>query len=314
MAQFADINDIKFFVVNSETTAAFANNVFSEEYPNYQFNNSTPVDLVALSDNYEIKPPVLLQGNVDGSGAVATITNNRLVTSTTNGFFNNCVLGDYLFAEDGGLDALIMLGKISDILTDKIVELDVVPANLTYTGGVAANNTDRDIYRLPKNSPGLPFKASESFYMVIQNPDFDSVDNLGLHNAIPIIDYTQATTIADVFGYGGTQTGNSFINTTYFGLVYISNLNDATHGLQNSQLSYGAGSIPCTISPISTLSQQFSTPQTPLANSDIPYWSVYLVNPYGAGVSILPKNTAYKVEMSNNIPVKLIQTGQPINP
>jgi hypothetical protein len=305
MAQFRDIENVKFFVVNSETTAAFANNVFSETYPNLNFDNTSPVNLTTLSNNYEIKPPVFLGENTE----TATITSAGLVTSTESGFFNTCVLGDYLFAEDGGLDSLIMLGKIVNIISNTQVQLDGVPPNITYTG-LAANNTDRNIYRLPKNSPGLPFKASDSFYMVIQNPDYDDDDNAGKHNAIPLINYLQPTAIADVFGYGGTVTGNNFLNMTYFAFVYLSNINDATHGLTNSQISYGSNSVPCTISPISTLSQQISEPVSPLSQSDIPYWSVYLVNPYGVGVSILPKNTSYKVEMSNNIPVKLIETGE----
>ena len=308
MAQFADIFDVKFFVVNNETTAAFTNNVFkggANAFPNESFNNTSPVDLTTLSTNYEMLPPALL-----GTGelsSVATIYSDGSVVSSESGFFDTCAEGDYLFVDDGGLDSLLMLGKIASKESSTEVILESPPANIVYSG-ILANNEDRNIYHLHKNSPGLPFKANSSFYMVIKNPDYDDVDNLGLHNAIPYIDYTQTAPSSDVFAYGGTQTGNNTLNLTYFSIVYISAINNATNGLTSSNIVYGSGSIPCTISPISTLSQQLATPLTgTVSQEDIPYWSVYLVNPYGTATSLLPKNTSYRVEIASNIPVRKLQ-------
>jgi hypothetical protein len=78
MAQFADINEVKFFLVNSETTAAFTNNTFSGSFPNEVFNNTSPVNLTTLSNNYEIKPPVILTG--DTEGATADISSAGVIT------------------------------------------------------------------------------------------------------------------------------------------------------------------------------------------------------------------------------------------
>lgn len=305
MAYLRTIEDVKYFVVNSTTTAAFTNNVFSEAFPNQTFTNTTPVNLVTLSNNYEIKPPALIEGS--NEGGTATINSNGTVVSTSPNFFSPCTVGDYLFVEDGGLDALNMLGKIASKQSNFQVTLESVPGNINF-GVLGANNEDRTIYHLSKTSPGLPFGENASFYMVIKNPDYDDDDNSGLHNAIPYIDNTITSQSADVFAYGGTQSGNNTVNPTYLAIVYISTLGNPTDGLTNDSISY-TNTVPCTITPVSTLSQQFTTPSESdaISASDIPYWSVYLVNPYGTSSSVLPKGTAYRIEIDSDIPVKKLE-------
>ena len=112
MAYTRPVDFVKYFVVNSTTTAAFTNNVFSEAYPNAAFDNPTPVNLVALSNNYEIKLPTLLQGSTEGG--TADINSNGSITSASPNFFAPCAVGDYLFVERGGIDALNMLGRIAE--------------------------------------------------------------------------------------------------------------------------------------------------------------------------------------------------------
>jgi hypothetical protein len=301
MAYLRTIEDVKYFVVNSTTTAAFTNNIFSESFPNIDFDNTTPVNLTTLSANYEIKPPSILGENLN----TATINSNGTVTSSESGFFNGCGVGDYLFVERGGLDALNMLGKIASKQNNQEVTLESVPQNVIYSG-LGANNEDVSIYHLSKNSPGLPFGENASFYMVIKNPDYDGEDNAGLHNAIPYIDPTITSPSEDVFAYGGNQFGNSTVNPTYLAIVYISIVGDSTSGLTNGQVSY-TNTIPCTITPVSTLSQQFTVPLAGVTASDIPYWSVYLINPYGNTSSLLPKGTTYRIEIDSEIPVKKLE-------
>jgi hypothetical protein len=314
MAYLRPIEDVKYFVVNSTTTAAFTNNIFSESFPNESFNNTTPVNLTTLSANYEIKPPTLLQGSIEG--ATADISSSGVVTSASSGFFNSCGVGDYLFVEDGGLDALNMLGKIASKQNNQEVTLENVPGNLIYTQPTIlsppVNNLDRTIYHLSKNSPGLPFGENASFYMVIKNPDYTL--NSGLHDAIPYIDYTITSSSEDVFAYGGNQSGNSTVNPTYLAIVYISTLGNPTDGLTNTSISY-TNTVPCTITPVSTLSQQFTTPSESdaISASDIPYWSVYLINPYGNTSSLLPKGTTYRIEIDREIPVKKLEI-TPVTP
>jgi hypothetical protein len=305
MAYLRPIEDVKYFVVNSTTTSAFTNNIFSESFPNEAFTSTTPVNLTTLSNSYEIKPPTLLEGSIED--ATASISSSGVVTSASSGFFNGCGAGDYLFVERGGLDALNMLGKIASKESSQQVTLESVPQNVIYTG-IAANNEDVNIYHLSKNSPGLPFGENASFYMVIKNPDYDDFDNRGLHNAIPYIDYTITSTSNDVFAYGGNTQGNSTVNPTYLAIVYISTLGNPTDGLTNTSISY-TNTVPCTITPVSTLSQQFTTPSESdaISASDIPYWSVYLINPYGNTSSTLPKGTAYRIEIDSEIPVKKLE-------
>lgn len=313
MAYLRTIENVKYFVVNSETTDAFTR-TFSESFPNANFNNATPVNLATLSNNYEIKPPTIL-GNTEG--ATATINSNGTIVptnSTTNPtFFGPCEVGDYLFVEDGGIDALNMLGRIATKNSATSVTLEKAPKNITY--GTFGNNLNRTIYHLSKTSPGLPFGENASFYMVIKNPDYDDGDNAEKHNAIPYIDPSISVVNEDVFAYGGTASGNNIVNPTYLAIVYISQISEATNGLTNNGISY-TNTIPCTITPISTLSQQLTQPPfgTVLTQSNIPRWSVYLVNPYGTDSTNLPKNTAYRIEVDTDIPVRKIQLPSIIDP
>jgi hypothetical protein len=255
-------------------------------------------------------------GNLEG--ATATINSNGTIVPTNSiqnpTFFGPCTVGDYLFVEDGGLDALNMLGKIASKQSNLQVTLESVPGNINF-GVFGANNEDRTIYHLSKNSPGLPFGENASFYMVIKNPDYE--EESGDHDAIPYIDNTITSQSADVFAYGGTQSGNNTVNPTYLAIVYISTLGNPTDGLTNDSISY-TNTVPCTITPVSTLSQQFTTPteSDAISASDIPYWSVYLVNPYGTSSSVLPKGTAYRIEIDSDIPVKQLEltpTAPPID-
>jgi hypothetical protein len=84
-----------------------------------------------------------------------------------------------------------MLGKIASKQNNAQVTLENVPGNIVYTsyfGGPPVNNLNRTIYHLHKDSPGLPFKANQSFYMVIKNPDFDTIVFYGFY-AEEIEDY-----------------------------------------------------------------------------------------------------------------------------
>lgn len=310
MAYTRPIENVKYFVVNNETTDAFTRS-FSESFPNANFNNATPVNLATLSNNYEIKPPTLLQGSNEGGNA--DINSNGTVVSTSPNFFAPCQVGDYLFVEDGGIDALNMLGRIATKNSATSVTLEKAPGNITYGG--FGNNLNRTIYHLSKTSPGLPFGENASFYMVIKNPDYDDEDNGGKHNAIPYIDPSISVVSEDVFAYGGTASGNNIVNPTYLAIVYISEISQATNGLTNDGISY-TNTIPCTITPVSTLSQQLTEPPfgTILTQSNIPRWSVYLVNPYGTDSTNLPKNTAYRIEVDTDIPVRQIQLPSTVDP
>jgi len=303
MAYLRYISGVKYFVVNDETTAAFTNNVFSETFPNYDFDNVTPVDLTTLSDDYEIKLPVKLGENVNNG----TINSNGTVTSSESGFFSSCEVGDYLFVQRGEEKDLNILGKIKVINSATIVTLESVPQNVIY-GGLGANNANKNIYHLSKNSVGLPFGENSSFYMLIQNSDYDDDENFELHNSIPYINPTVTSVSDDYFAYGGSASGNNIINPKYFAIVPISTISNATDGLTNAQISY-VDSIPCTITPISTLSQQLTIPSESdaISASDIPYWSVYLINPYGLTSSSILKNTTYKIEIDDQIPVRKLE-------
>ena len=310
MAYLRSLGNVKYFVVNDETTSAFTNNVFSETFPNYDFDNATPINLTTLSDNYEIKLPVKLGENVNN----ATINPNGTITTVESGFFNSCQVGDYLFVQRGGEKDLNILGKIKVKNSATQVTLESIPKNVIYAG-LGANNANKNIYHLSKDSVGFPFGENNSFYMVIQNTDYDDDESFELHNSIPYINPTVTSVSDDYFAYGGTLSGNNIINPKYFAIVPISTISDATDGFTNAQISY-TDSISCTITPISTLSQQFTVPSESdaISASDIPYWSVYLVNPYGDTSFSILKNTTYKIEIDLEIPVRKLEITPTISP
>jgi hypothetical protein len=291
MATLKTPTAVKFFLKNPATIAAFKNTTFSLTYPNNSFNNSTPVNLVTLSNENEIKLPTLLGTALFGDDASAP---NKVESATA--IFNTCAVGDYLlFNNGGGPDDLEVLGKIFEIDTtggDAYESITLVK-NSTFDSGATAV----DIYRLSLASVGTPFKVDESFYMVVKNPDMTT----GAHNGILSIEALINSPNTDLFGYGNIRT----VNTTYFKFRKISNVHLADEGLDETAIN-SETNIMCTVTGVSTLSYQTQQPELNIPTSAIPYWSVYEINPYGDSTTYIDKSTMYRIELSNSIPFKEI--------
>jgi hypothetical protein len=282
---------VKFFLKNPATTAAFKNTTFSLIYPNSAFNNSTPVNLVTLSNENEIKPPTLIGAALFGDDASAL---NKVESTTA--IFNTCAVGDYiLFDNGGGPDDLQVLGQILTITTTggDAYESVTLVKNSTFDSGATAVN----IYILSLASVGTPFKVSEPFYMVVKNPNMSSARHDGILSIETLINAPNV----DLFGYGGIRT----INPTYFKFRKISKVHLADEGLDDTEIA-AETNIMCTVTGVSTLSYQFQEPELDIADSDIPYWSVYEINPYGDSTTYIDKSTIYRIEIDNPLPFKAI--------
>jgi len=283
---------IKFFVKNAETTAAFIQNEFlgdegsPDAFPNASFTNTTPVNLPTLSSNYEIKFPVYL-GTASVSTSSFTVTSDA---SPTN--FLNAYVGDYILYDNGsGTGDFRVLGKIATIAgDDESVTLAKYPP---ITGGAVP------IYLLSKDANYSGFSAASNFYMVIKNADYTTAK----HNGVLNIDSTINSAVSSVFAYGPSNT----INPTYFSIRRISKTNIADESQIDSTL------VPSTIIPITKYADGIF-PIDGALEDQIPYWSVYEINPYGSTSTNLNKNTLYRIDVpSNSLPSKKIDidTGGP---
>lgn len=291
MATLKTPSSVKFFLKNPATTAAFKNTTFSSTYPNSNFNNSTPVNLVTLSNENEIKPPTLLGTALFGDDASAL---NKVESTTA--IFNTCAIGDYiLFNNGGGIDDLQILGQILTIDTtgDDAYENVTLVKNSSFDSGATAVN----IYILSLASVGTPFKVSEPFYMVVKNPNM----SFSRHDGILSIEALINAPNVALFGYGGIRT----INPTYFKFRKISKVHLADEGLDDTEIA-AETNIMCTVTGVSTLSYQFQQPELDIPDSAIPYWSVYEINPYGDSTTYIDKSTIYRIEVDNSLPFKAI--------
>jgi hypothetical protein len=291
MATLKTTSSVKFFLKNPATTAAFKNTTFSSTYPNNDFDNSTPVNLVTLSNENEIKPPTLLGTALFGDDASAL---NKVESTTA--IFNTCAIGDYiLFNNGGGIDDLQVLGQILTIDTtgDDAYENVTLVKNSPFDSGATAVN----IYILSLASVGTPFKVSEPFYMVVKNPNM----SFSRHDGILSIEALINAPNVDLFGYGGIRT----INPTYFKFRKISKVHLADEGLDDTEIA-AETNIMCTVTGVSTLSYQFQQPELDIPDSAIPYWSVYEINPYGDSTTYIDKSTIYRIEVDNSLPFKAI--------
>ena len=272
--------DVRFFLKTPETTAAFTTpftgEVAEEVYPNATFTNTSPVDLISLAQNNQVIFPTL----------IATITTNSTttVTSGTAGAFDNVEIGDSILyrtsAEDTGV--LKVLGQVAAIANG---------TSLTLTKNSPITGTTQVAYRLSKHNNTAGFNPADNFYMVVKNVDYDLDSNN--HDAVLNINTGATSTTSVTFAYGPNKT----IKSTYFALDRISK-----EGIPDEREATPV-SITCTIKGISAFSEPSMFPTTTINTDNIPYWSIYEINPLGETSETLRKNTIYRINvLTNSLP------------
>lgn len=288
---------VKFFLKNTATTAAFTATFKGgtiSPYPKADFS-----DLSSISQ-YEIISPILLGNALFGTAAPATnkVDNDGDFDFTDSFSGYTPAVGDYLLFDNGvdGEANLQVLGKIASFVGTDIVILDKVPTALS-TSGVGGKN----IYLFPSSVSGNAFSPEDNFYLVLKNPDFVTGSNK--HDSVLNIDTAVTTPASTVFGYGVNRTANP----TYFKTIRISQNAIVDSGLNTTEIleENTNNNIPSKIIPISTYAQG-STSIGPINLDQIPFWSVYEVNPYGDTSSVFNKQTFYKVQIEESLPAKQV--------
>lgn len=269
--------DVRFFLKTPETTAAFTTTFTGsgaeEVYPVAAFNNTSPIDLIALAQNYQVIFPTEL-------GAVTT-NSTTSVTSGTSGAFDDVEIGDTILyrtsAEDAG--ALKVLGQVEDVISG---------TSLTLTKNSPITGTTQVAYRFSKHNNTAGFNPADNFYMVVKNVDYvlDSAD----HDAVLNINTAATSTTANTFAWGPNRN----VKTTYFTIDRISK-----EGIPDER-EVTPVSIACTIKGVSTLSEPSMFPTTTIPTDTIPFWSVYEINPLGNTTEALRKNTIYRINIPTN--------------
>ena len=276
---FKTFSDIRFFLKTPETTEAFTTPFTGEGaeevYPTETFNNTSPINLISLAQNYQITFPTLL-------GAI-TFSNSSPTVEGASGIFADVEIGDFILyktsAEDTG--ALKVLGKVANVVDDTEITL-TKNSPISSGGGITYNG-----YLFHKNNNVSAFNPTENFYMAVKNSDYSSS---GSHNGVLNINTAATTASSGVFAYGGGRV----INPTYFVIQRISK-----EGIPDERET-STVNLMCTIKGISTLSEPSMFPTTTIPTDTIPYWSIYEVNPLGDTSESLKKDTVYRINIPGN--------------
>jgi hypothetical protein len=295
MAAEKNFTEIRYFVKNSTTTAAFSQTFIGNStgvagaYP-WAVLDNTPGFSSLVADN-EIKFPTLLTGNCTLTNASTTVT---AVSPATP--FVNAAVGDYLLYNDGaGVDNLKVLGVIATKTSSSVVVL--AKANTVVTTGAYP------VYLLKKGGASVGFKADSSFYILVKSTNFPTGGTL--RDAVLWLDvpgtHTNPTsaTAAPSLGWGANSPVN--LNPEYFNFIEISVSNAADEPLNPIDES---ADIPCSIKRISGYvnSGNFTS------NDQFPYWVAYEVNPFGDFAASLDKKTTFKIQFSEDLPAGQLGT------
>jgi hypothetical protein len=276
MPAFKTFTDIRFFLKTPETTTAFTTPFTGSGaevvYPNENFNNTSPIDLIALAQNYQVVFPTEL-------GAVTT--NSTTTVTGASGIFDDVEEGDSILyrtsTEDAG--ALKVLGQVAEVVSG---------TEITLTKNAPITGTTQVAYRFSKHNNTTGFNPADNFYMLVKNVDY--VNDSENHDAVLNINTSATSTTSTTFAYGPNRT----VKSTYFAIERISK-----EGLPDERESSPV-SIMCTIKGISTLSEPSMFPTTTIPSNTIPYWSVYEINPLGNTSEVFRKNTIYRINVPTN--------------
>jgi hypothetical protein len=283
--------EVKFFLKNTATTTAFTTTFKggATPYPLEDFS-----DLDATIGDYEIVSPTKLSTTKALFGTSASATNKVDVVGGSTNIFGSVLAGDYLLFDNGtdGEANLQLLGVVKTTGTTSVT-LENVPTALADSGV-----DGKTIYRFPKTVAGNAFVPGDNFYLVVKNPDFST--GSGLHDSVLNIDTTASSASSTVFAYSVNRT----VNPTYFKTIQISQNAVVDAGLTTAEIG-DQENVPSKITAISTYAQG-STTIGPTNTSQIPYWSVYEINPYADTSSVFNKQTFYKVQIEESLPAKQI--------
>jgi hypothetical protein len=309
-------SDIRFFVKNPETTKAFEeipftgtidgylglNNVTKIPYPNEDFDNTNDgvypfIDLENLSDNYELKTPVL-KGVGSATGTVVTGTN----------IFTNVQVDTYLLYRDsegtygGDYDGLKVLGYViqrvsnSQLNLSANVPLEVEGMDIEIFTWNGANNAEF--------LNNFNFHFQDSFYMVVKNPNYTASSSGGNHDAILLIDTERTSADYTNFPQPFAYSNSRILNPKYFSLQRISKVFNPTKPETDQNGDPIVVNIPCSIKGVSKWSEKSMFANTNITDGDdrIPFWSVYEIDPNPGSNIHLDRKSFYRLTINTTTP------------
>jgi len=286
MAEIKNFTEIRYFVKNSTTTAAFAQTFIGSstgEGAAYPWDNlDTDTRFTNIINNYEMKFPTLLTGNCTLTDESDTVT---AVSPATP--FLNAAVGDYLLYDDGsGIDNLKVLGVIETKTSSSVVVL-AKPAVVT--------TDDYPVYILKKGGASVGFKANSSFYLLVRTSSFGALRDGVIWLSAPGTHGTPDLATAEPsLGWGGSTGVPVNVNPEYFNFYEISVSNAADEPL----IPIVETDIPCSIKRISGYANSGNFDNT----DQYPYWVAYEVNPFADSSVSLDKKTTFKVQFSEDLP------------
>lgn len=306
-----EYTDIRFFIKNSETKKAFVDTSFTGTangylqddgvtkiiYPNENFDNSIGdapyIDLPYLSDAYELKIPEFLDnGGVGEDGFTVTGLSDC---------FANVPIDTYLLYRitDSNIDlnGLKVLGYIQSKTSDSEVVLSSLAPEETQGESLELFSWTGELNA--EDLSVLNFKFQDSFYMVVRNADYTT----GNHDAVLQIDTSKTSANYTTYPQPFAYSPDKILNPNYFTLQRISKSKDPL----TPEMS--VVNIPCSIKGVSKWSEKELIDNTLSINSNnVPFWSVYEINPNSVPNQHLDKKTFYRLTINATDPGGLPST------
>lgn len=262
--------EIRYFVKNSVTNAAFRDKVFyganstgqpySAGYPNSAGTTAGPYDISA----HEIR-------GLEDSATTITVTSGDLTVSVGDTILDSTFVGAYVYNIANPFSP-VFLGVIASVTDSDTFESvsQITPG--TYTFGYMKSNT------VNFNN----FRRGEAFYVLI------SVDN-------PSSITSSFPSIRGVTTNYSTATKTGDTDDTYIAMNRVSN-----PGVPNT--SAVPVSVPCTVKRVNNFLGGNSANTYFKTNNDKPFWVCWEVNPYGDSSTKLSAYTRYSVEIDEDLP------------
>jgi len=288
MSAEKNFTEIRYFVKNSTTTAAFAQTFIGSstgEGAAYPWDNlDGDSRFTSIISNYEMKFPIELAQTCTLTSGSKTVT----ATSSTPFATASAAIGDYLLYDDGsGIDNLKVAGVIETVSSGSVVYLN---KNAIVTTG------PYPIFLLKKGGASVGFKANSSFYLLVRSSSFVSPlrDGVIWLSAPGTHANPTAATAEPSLGWGGGTGVPVNVNPEYFNFYEISVPNAADEPL----IPIVETDIPCSIKRISGYANSGNF----IDEDQYPYWVAYEVNPFGNSSFSLDKKTTFKIQFSEDLP------------
>lgn len=225
--------------------------------------------------DYEITIPVDL-------GEVIDITNNTTTVIADAAVFTSGDVGKFLW-DASTPTALKLIGKILTYVADDEVELDSPYLGTTLTGAAC--------YISSSSNNNANFSTNGEFIILVKTAEgiLDTDKRIFPNN-----NSSSSFSLKTISTLNSEYNVNGELNSTYINLLRISD-----KGVKGKPVS--AAAVPATIQRINTYVSS-GTNTFFRDTNDYPLWVAYKINPFGSTGTNFSKNTAYSLEINEELP------------